>query len=426
MHIYFNTLKAKRLVLIGLSLILLLTLAACGKKSPEDLYKSAQQAMQRGDMITAMTSLNKIIKNSPDTEVAQEARWLLVEAYMQSNNKEKALTLLDEILERGGIASPKGKDALVARYQIWREDKEYDKIIADIAKTSPTLKNEPAFAWGVQFFLAQIYQESENTTKSLEILENLQESVKDDEQQYLRTLQQRAVILSLDKKYDAAMTLYENFLKEHPKTKFEYACTLNMGGIRMIQSETTEDETLKKVAKAQGEELYHKGIDIMTREMEGELVEANKITMAHEIATVYHQRLNDIPKAIDVLTSTLATYQDKTGMDKMNLMGRIGELHLFNDDFDQSQTWFELIKTEYSADPNIHQAATAKIQQIIEMKAEAEAEATSRTLMMNATAPTTATTIDFTSETLTRLKITSETMSLPAIMDAASTSTKNN
>ena len=85
-----------------LVLSLVLGMQGCRKKSPEELYIDAQEAMNRRDLLGAIAKCRKLIEETPDAPVAQDARMMLSANLLQSRDFEGAREVFAEVIRHAG------------------------------------------------------------------------------------------------------------------------------------------------------------------------------------------------------------------------------------------------------------------------------------------------------------------------------------
>jgi tetratricopeptide (TPR) repeat protein len=414
-----------RLTSFFLALILLGLLAGCTKKTPEALYADAELAFDRQDLIGAMLKCQKALERSADNqEVRRKAHALLVQIQLMNNRPEEARQELDTIIQEEGLTSEFGQAAYRRKIEILIGEEKFNDTIADIEKTSATLKVAPQFAWDTQLVLGQTYMQTEQTTKGLALFEHLRTRAI-TEQQALNATEQLVASFNSKEHYNDAIRLYEEYLVKYPNTEYKGRLYFGIGYYHQTLAEKSKNPQEKESEEKKARDNFDKSLEFFSKTRDEELLIDKKTQIAFQMVKVYlttkeydkalalldkcaqeyaaskqtpeptpvmitmqkasvYLEANQKDKAMQELQTALEPLVQAQDNRRTIVMGGIAGLYADDKNYEKAIEWYNKIREEF---PNTNVAAQAE-QGIRMVKAEQEKGATTATAT---TAPTTAT-----------------------------------
>lgn len=414
-----------RLTSFFLALILLGLLAGCSKKTPEALYADAELAFNRQDLIGAMLKCQKALERSADNqEVRRKAHALLVQIQLMNNRPEEARQELETIIQEEGFASEFGQAAYRRKIEILIGEEKFNDTIADIEKTSASLKVAPQFAWDTQLVLGQTYMQTEQTSKGLALFEHLRTRAT-NEQQALNATEQLVASFNSKERYNDAIRLYEEYLVKYPNTEYKGRLYFGIGYYHKTIAEKSKNPQEKESEEKKARDNFDKSLEFFSKTRDEELLIEKKTQIAFQMVKVYlttkeydkalalldkcaqeyaaskqtpeptpvmitmqkasvYLEANQKDKAMQELQTALEPLVQAQDNRRTIVMGGIAGLYADDKNYEKAIEWYNKIREEF---PNTNVAAQAE-QGIRMVKAEQEKGATTATAT---TAPTTTT-----------------------------------
>jgi len=414
-----------RLTSFFLALILLGLLAGCGKKTPEALYADAELAFQRQDLIGAMLKCQKTLERSADNqEVRRKAHALLVQIQLMNNRPEEARQELETIIQEEGLTSEFGQGAYRRKIEILIGEEKFNDTIADIEKTSATLKVAPQFAWDTQLVLGQTYMQTEQTTKGLALFEHLRTRAI-TEQQALNATEQLVASFNSKERYNDAIRLYEEYLVKYPNTEFKGRLYFGIGYYHKTIAEKSKNPQEKESEEKKARDNFDKSLEFFTKTRDEELLIEKKTQTAFQMVKVYlttkeydkalalldkcaqeyaaskqppeptpvmitmqkasvYLEANQKDKAMQELQTALEPLVQAQDNRRTIIMGGIAGLYAEEKNYDKAVEWYNKLIEEFPNTNIVPQAQEA----IRMVKAEQAAQTTSATATTAATTAT--------------------------------------
>ncbi|MCX7766230.1 MAG: tetratricopeptide repeat protein [Candidatus Sumerlaeia bacterium] len=345
----------KKIICI-LTLVPLLIITGCAKKTPQDKLRDAEKLLEKGDILSAVILLEEVIEKHPNEPVTDDARILLARAHYLSNDLESCQKLLGEIFKKYGVRHPRGVLALNITLGIYAQVKKYDEGIKLITQTLNDTKTTGTLYWQLNFALADFYQFDKDTTSALAVLNKIAEQTT-EEDIVISALEEIVGIYEANKNYTAAAKTYEDYLTTHPETKIK---NILLGGMAYYYE--------KQNNKEKAEQLYAEAIAGFEKEIESAVSSEEKISRMTELAKLYSLK-NEQHKSLEIFEKILKDYPNERQIPAIML--EMARIHSTLKQYDKSLSILNQVIQRWQRTP-VADAAMRLMQQINRERAKTQ------------------------------------------------------
>ncbi|MFP4579358.1 MAG: tetratricopeptide repeat protein [Candidatus Sumerlaeia bacterium] len=394
-----TTKKWMHFIMIG---VLLLGLIGCGSKTPEELLDAAYQDAQRGDMVGVGFKCEKIIKADPESEIAQEARFLWANALAQTGEVPEARKKWQTIVDKGEYSSPLIQNAVVNIVNSYVAEEDYTTAINTVKDVIEKTEAYPDFQTQAKFQLASLYMISEQNELAHSYLTQLLESAESHQEKqevlgmlvdllknqdrlpeaielyrdYIDSMDESVEetekfaamrvlggLLVQEKKYEEAAQLYQDQIDNQPESDMLPILYWGVGSIMATAANNVEDAGKKSEFEKRSDAAYEKAISLTQQALDEEVIEAQKIHHVNRISNIYKEQ-GKYDKAVETLENYLEANPEDVNV-KRTVLPLISEIYFLQKDFEKAK---EALQRLADAMPGTQDAqqATQYIQMIDE------------------------------------------------------------
>lgn len=162
----------KSIILVSI----VVALAGCNRRSPEERLQSATEFMQQNDMISAEMEARKVIEKAPDDPAAIQARHLLAEIYIREERLEDAKAELEAALEKVSQKEELGRRTLQAYLAVLQRAQDYEGALKTVEKYQQENADDDGTSLSLEVARAEIQTRAGQTTTARQILQRLAEN----------------------------------------------------------------------------------------------------------------------------------------------------------------------------------------------------------------------------------------------------------
>jgi len=243
------TVFAVAVVTIGLSF-------SCAKKTPEEKFQDAVDALQKRDPLGAIILAHEILRENTSGTLALRARWLLFECYALDRNFKECGRVLNEVIDQAGLDSDDGQQA--ARYKI--------DIYAATRQTTAALEQTRSFLegattgtafWGeLMLRVGDHLRAVDQATTAQEVFAQVLNNNEVPEAFHFGALERLTATYATTDSASAGIEFFENYLADKPSTDIVPNVCMIMGHLATVLDEKDRAENLFSKGFAAFEQMY--------------------------------------------------------------------------------------------------------------------------------------------------------------------------
>lgn len=203
-----------KLLLITLSLIFL---TQCGKKTPEDQFMEARKLFKNNDILGARIKLKEIIKKYPNEPVIYDAYLVLADTYVVDGDLEEQRNILQKVIDKYGLKSEKGIKALASKMDSYDYQSNFDSAIKELKEAVKLLGPNSIYDYSMNAKIAYFYECSKKYDEAISLYEELLKRYEKDEGKYKNTIIRLAGVYEKQKDIKSAINVYEIYINKYPK-----------------------------------------------------------------------------------------------------------------------------------------------------------------------------------------------------------------
>ena len=343
-----------RLSAATLLMVMVISAPGCRKKSPEDRLAEAQALIQEKQIPMATIRLKDLVADSPESEAAIAARYMLAQLYTEYQNEEyyrRALEELRAIYDKVGLNDSRGFDAYSMATDILLVMEKIDEALAHLeagvdkaaeaqgkehlrmmaAALRLTMEDEAQQAAGREFFTDAMMNHEEASVRG-QAREVLARYHADNEQ------------------FAEANQVYQQYILAFPDETI------------IPQLEIAQALNLKRMSdEGQADEVFTKASAKMLKQIDEELNLDSRARLLNDLA-MYHAAFGDTAGGIELLRRVMA--ENVRTMTAIQAQFRIGEfLTRSQETWPEALEHFEKMVTE-NPNTNVGQQAANAVQVI--------------------------------------------------------------
>jgi tetratricopeptide (TPR) repeat protein len=208
--------------------IVLFAASSCRKKGIQERLKDAQQAFDRGELPTAVMEATKITEQYPNDPEVYKAYVLLANAYGALRNYEQSRQQLQKIVDLVGLKDVNGQMALSTIIRLYAMEQRFDAATTETLKALQSVDEGTQFHRQLQAWLGQFYEMRGEFKKSRDVFSTMLKNEK-DEAVAIQALDMLTGSYARAGDYADAVKAYQNYLEEHPDSRFKLSIEVGMG-----------------------------------------------------------------------------------------------------------------------------------------------------------------------------------------------------
>jgi outer membrane protein assembly factor BamD (BamD/ComL family) len=247
-----------------LILTLALGLAACHRKTPEEMLTEASDLFRNRDIIGAEIKYEKILKQNPEGQYALAARHGLAVCYMADNQFDRGREEIDTLIKAVGPTTPDGLQFLYMKLNSFIVEKKPEKAIAEAQNTSSTMHAAPPeVRQQFQMMTAAVYTAAGKPDKANETYRQVIHDWPAIPELHMAALEGMVGEFQKKKQFDKAIAVYQEYLNTHPATKLKAELHFGIGFFQKqlgqpdkanASFDASEAELRQQIDKAMGAE----------------------------------------------------------------------------------------------------------------------------------------------------------------------------
>jgi TolA-binding protein len=205
--------------LVALLAIACLAFVGCSKKTPQELLDVATSMMQARDWFGAEMQYQKILDQYPQASEAIKARAGLLTCYRMTNDYDSAFAQFDLLIKDvGGIASPRGFNALLSKLTLYVQVKQFDKGLTCALEADKSLGGKLPIMQHLQLesYIGRFYVVAKQKAKAQDLAKRMiEETAKQPSLQHY-AIAMMSITHDQPTDRDALLGIFQDFLKRFP------------------------------------------------------------------------------------------------------------------------------------------------------------------------------------------------------------------
>jgi len=310
---------------------------SCAKKTPEQKLRDAVAALQKRDPFGAIMLANEVLRENTTGPVALQARALLVQCHMASNDIRACRLVLNDIMDQVGLETPEGQAAAYQKIRTYEIVRQTTEALAQTQSFLQTVTSGTTFWADLMLKRGDLLRATDQLTTAQKVYAEVFRDNRISESDRLDSLNRLGSCYATTQSAPAGIQILEQYLADKPSTETVPHVHMMVGYLHSVLKQTD-------LSKAE----YNKAFEVFERLYQTASGADEKIGVLISYAAA-HKFAGEVDQAATLLREGLQKFP--TSSKRIDLYYNLAILFRNSDKYDEAIAICREIPSQFPNDP---------------------------------------------------------------------------